>query len=873
GVEGWNLLADELNDGESYSGKKFTLEGNLEVTTMLGMNGTGFAGTFYGNGKTLTVNYDSDLEYSAPFVYVNGGTIKDLTVSGTITAGGQYVGGIVGQSSGETTIEACNFVGKLLTTNASVTIGGGFVAENNGTLTISNSLYAPATIETGENEPSAEGTATFLRNTEGHTSDITNSYYTLPLGTAQGKHGYTVTADEGITVALAENSTNGLTYDGTIYAGSGETVSLAISGGDTPENGYTFKGYKASAGMLTQSGEAYSLTMPAGNVTISAEFVENISYKDANGQDATASDYTVLTSSMTNLTAGTYVVKENVTVSALTLAGDVNLILCDGATLSVEGEVNGANSLVIYGQTNGTGKLTATNITLTDNKNLSVYGGTLTVGTISVAGTVTVKNATVNNEAYDANGDSTTSYTVTFDSKGGSAVASQTLKFKYGETVKATKPAAPTRANYDFVEWQLNGTAYDFNTAVTGNITLTAKWTATEYTITYNGTDGATFTTANPTKYTVETATFTLTNPTKNGYTFKGWTGTGITGTSETVTITKGSTGDRTYTATWTPKGGKSQEDDPSRPTFRSHSLILEGEIGVNFYMNLPSLSGVDYDDHDKCYMEFDINGDKSNALKYKDANISYTENGKTYYGFRCYISSVQMAETITAVLHYGDNLTVSQDYSVQEYLDAILDGDFSGAAKDLMIAIQNYGYYAQQMLSKANNWTIGDKYAAIERASQSDYDATEIARARENTAQYAISRDVGSSQIQEVQYSLLLDSKTTINLYLEVKEGYTGTVTATLDGGTANVATKLSSKEYLVQIRNIPAHELSTIHTIQVTAGDSFTVKVAALSYVYTVLNSTAEKIGGVDIATMRNGVTALYEYYDSAMTYAGRN
>ena len=75
------------------------------------------------------------------------------------------------------------------------------------------------------------------------------------------------------------------------------------------------------------------------------------------------------------------------------------------------------------------------------------------------------------------------------------------------------------------------------------------------------------------------------------------------------------------------------------------------------------------------------------------------------------------------------------------------------------------------------------------------------------------------------------------------------------------------------MQIRDIPAHELSTIHTIGVTAGESFTVKVAALSYVYTVLNSTAEKIGEVDITTMRNGVTALYEYYDAAMTYAGRN
>ena len=452
---------------------------------------------------------------------------------------------------------------------------------------------------------------------------------------------------------------------------------------------------------------------------------------------------------------------------------------------------------------------------------------------------------------------------------GGNVEAPSTAKA--GDTVELTY-TGDIPAGY-VVVYSVNGKAIEGNTftMLSETVTVTAELTPITYTITYNLDSGTA--TGNPTSYTIESDTFTLNAPAKEGYTFKGWSGTDITGTTDTVTIAEGSTGNREYSASWTPKGGKSQEDDPSKPTFRSHSLILDGEIGVNFYMNLPTLSGVDYDDPDKCYMEFDINGDKSNALKYKDADISYTENGNTYYGFRCYISSVQMAETITAVLHYGDGLTVSQDYSVQEYLDAILDGDLSGAAKDLMIAIQNYGYYAQQLLSKANNWTIGDKYAAMERANQSDYDSTEIARAKENTAQYAISRDVGSSQIQEVQYSLLLDSKTTINVYLEVNEGYTGTVTATLDGGTTNVATKLSSKEYLVQIRNIPAHELSTIHTINVTAGESFTVKVAALSYVYTVLNSTAGSIGGVDIATMRNGVTALYEYYEAAMPYAGRN
>ena len=39
----------------------------------------------------------------------------------------------------------------------------------------------------------------------------------------------------------------------------------------------------------------------------------------------------------------------------------------------------------------------------------------------------------------------------------------------------------------------------------------------------------------------------------KENYTFDGWSGTGIDGVSKNVTIETGSTGDRTYTAVFTP--------------------------------------------------------------------------------------------------------------------------------------------------------------------------------------------------------------------------------------------------------------------------------------------------------------------------------
>ena len=108
-------------------------------------------------------------------------------------------------------------------------------------------------------------------------------------------------------------------------------------------------------------------------------------------------------------------------------------------------------------------------------------------------------------------------YTVTFDSAGGSAVKPQTIT----SGQKATEPeAAPTREGYDFVEWQYKGVKFNFNTEITENITLKAIWEAKEFTVTFN-TDGGSAVSAQKVKYN-GTANEPE-DPTKDEYTFKGW--------------------------------------------------------------------------------------------------------------------------------------------------------------------------------------------------------------------------------------------------------------------------------------------------------------------------------------------------------------
>ena len=118
----------------------------------------------------------------------------------------------------------------------------------------------------------------------------------------------------------------------------------------------------------------------------------------------------------------------------------------------------------------------------------------------------------------------TEEYTVTFNAYGGFPTPDE-QHVKSGE--KAVLPVEPTLKGYIFAFWYLgedeqNATAYDFNTPVTENITLTAKWNINKYTVTFNSYGGTPVPPAQEVEYG-HTATKPDPAPTKTGYTFDGW--------------------------------------------------------------------------------------------------------------------------------------------------------------------------------------------------------------------------------------------------------------------------------------------------------------------------------------------------------------
>ena len=106
--------------------------------------------------------------------------------------------------------------------------------------------------------------------------------------------------------------------------------------------------------------------------------------------------------------------------------------------------------------------------------------------------------------------------TVSFDSNGGSPVASQLVR----DGDVATAPSDPTRTGYDFAGWFAGADPFSFTTPVTGPLTLTAHWAKQVYTVSFDSSGGSAV--ADQPVALGDAAT-APSDPTRTGYDFAGW--------------------------------------------------------------------------------------------------------------------------------------------------------------------------------------------------------------------------------------------------------------------------------------------------------------------------------------------------------------
>ena len=293
-AKGWEVFCECVKSDtyHGFGGKtiKLGLDITDGVTVSAGIPGKPFYGTFDGCGHTLTVALNStDEEWVAPFS-VFSGSIKNLTVTGTVK-GSTYAGGLTGLTFGgsieNVTVSAdvsgsskiggitgyCNF-GSLLVKNTLFNgslqcdedICGliGWASENvgyNQAITIENCLFNGTYTCGGEFHPIT------IRNSNSEFAYTDNgAYYTVAPKLSSdsyiicaGKHVSTITTDSAFKITTASTCS----FDGVDYYAEDTSISLTSSG--TIEDVVVNKG---AVEVTDNQDGTYSFTMPDGNVTV-----------------------------------------------------------------------------------------------------------------------------------------------------------------------------------------------------------------------------------------------------------------------------------------------------------------------------------------------------------------------------------------------------------------------------------------------------------------------------------------------------------------------------------------------------------------------------------------------------------------------------
>ena len=321
----------------------------------------------------------------------------------------------------------------------------------------------------------------------------------------------------------------------------------------------------------------------------------------------------------------------------------------------------------------------------------------------------------------------------------------------------------------------------------------------------------------------------------------------------------------------------------PMKKVFRTQSVLLSGQIGVNFFVDLSA-----YTDEEKhnCRMKFTVGKDSEPQWADFDSDFHSTIT-PTNYGFTCFVNAIQMADEITAKLYYGNEEISYKHYSLEEYVKYFDRSDSTQnnnvEALRVIRAMIDFGYYAQQYFKELNA-SLFDEYTEVKRYYATQYDFASIKRMTEgHSLKNAENVDLGTSDIDSLSASIAVDSATALIVYLTMKSGTTSTPEIKVGAQTLSMSNpevkngsftwKLtdefsgSTRKYAVRIEGISPHNLDKRFTIKGTAGSNFTIKASTFSYIDLVLSS--ESVSN----EMKMLVASMYAFHEAEVAYRNQS
>ena len=615
-------LADEVNAGDSKSGKTYLLANDIDLSGLnwvpIGYyidwnnsNNKPFSGVFDGQGHSIIgLTISGGQNDAGLFGYTHLATIRNVVIRNPQIEGRGEVGALVGrQGYSSTGIEKCAVIGGRIQGAGSV--GGlvGYMEES----PLQNCYTTCEVIATDSYAGGIVGShlvGASIRSCYA-TGNISGRYSGGIAGLTQGIEqcvalGQTVTGDGSSRVMYRSNGNanvyawsgmkvnnqtvtdgrvdnengedilahNGLLYGkgGQIFAWPGFDTSIWELRNDQPGKLPRFKGTSAdpTLGLSAQtstvtcdvelngdagvSGIRYKVNDAANDTEYSGVFTVNLldkleieptirtGYAFAQWSDGkTDNPYTMAVPGAVSLTAQTQI-----------------------ETYTIDYELNGG--ALEAGKTNPatyTLETAAFRLEEPTRTGYTFAGWTGSNGTTPQTD-VGIAQGSIGNLYFEANW-TANGYKILYTGVEGVDVSTFPTKHVFG---KDTAIPNPTKTDYSFAGWKVNGSAAARDltlsgTAYTADITLEATWTANEFTITYSGVEGADVSTF-PTKHVYGTDT-AIPNPTKTGYGFAGWKVNGSAATRDLTLSGTAYTADIALEATWT----KLTEPTPS--------VIMEG--------------------------------------------------------------------------------------------------------------------------------------------------------------------------------------------------------------------------------------------------------------------------------------------------------
>ena len=297
----WNAFAASVNNGSNFNGKFFKLTGNIEVSEMVGTDENPFKGTFIGkNGETTyTLTFSKgtneapfDEEYCAPFRYIDGATIKDLNVAGAIYSSKNRATGLIGKSSGTSTVQDVTVSANIIATGKYYC--SGFASSNDGTLNLTRCIYngkivagifcaglcasgsGTTNIDHCMFKPAAETSVSGGYSLANRIGDITEGYYTYEIGgSAQGYQAYTSQPDKMLSKKMTLMDGNDYYIDGLAEINGVESFYTYTGNTITVTNTVKFFG-------ATLDADNYTVTITPSPVIARGDYTLTVTGKDSN---------------------------------------------------------------------------------------------------------------------------------------------------------------------------------------------------------------------------------------------------------------------------------------------------------------------------------------------------------------------------------------------------------------------------------------------------------------------------------------------------------------------------------------------------------------------------------------------------------------